>query len=78
MPKTLLSPPPEPTRITVAPSSLDVAVGESVILPCQVRHDPLLDIAFAWYFNGVLADFQRDGSHLEKAGGVSPPPPPAL
>ncbi|XP_016057938.1 PREDICTED: contactin-3 [Miniopterus natalensis] len=61
----------EPTRITVAPSSLDVAVGESVILPCQVRHDPLLDIAFAWYFNGVLTDFQRDGSHLEKAGGSS-------
>lgn len=50
---------------------MDVAVGESVILPCQVQHDPLLDIMFAWYFNGALTDFKKDGSHFEKVGGVS-------
>ncbi|XP_066100646.1 contactin-3 isoform X1 [Saccopteryx bilineata] len=61
----------EPTRITVAPSNLDVSVGESVVLPCQVRHDPLLDIVFTWYFNGAPADFRKDGSHVEKAGGSS-------
>ncbi|XP_011735922.2 contactin-3 isoform X2 [Macaca nemestrina] len=61
----------EPTRITLAPSNMDVSVGESVILPCQVQHDPLLDIIFTWYFNGALADFKKDGSHFEKVGGSS-------
>lgn len=55
----------------MAPSNMDVAVGESVILPCQVQHDPLLNIMFAWYFNGALTDFKKDGSHFEKVGGVS-------
>ncbi|KAB0378220.1 hypothetical protein FD755_009798, partial [Muntiacus reevesi] len=66
----------EPTRITLAPPNMDVSVGESVILPCQVTHDPLLDIMFTWYFNGVLTDFKKDGSHFEKVGGVSSPGPP--
>ncbi|KAF4024061.1 hypothetical protein G4228_015943 [Cervus hanglu yarkandensis] len=61
----------EPTRITLAPPNMDVSVGESVILPCQVTHDPLLDIMFTWYFNGVLTDFKKDGSHFEKVGGSS-------
>ncbi|XP_037656379.1 contactin-3 [Choloepus didactylus] len=61
----------EPTRITLAPSNMDVAVGESIILPCQVQHDPLLDIMFTWYFNGVLTDFKKEGSHFEKVGGSS-------
>ncbi|XP_020863232.1 contactin-3 [Phascolarctos cinereus] len=61
----------EPTRITLAPSNMDVSVGESVILPCQVQHDPLLDIVFTWYFNGAITDFKKDGSHFEKVGGSS-------
>lgn len=61
----------EPTRITLAPSNMDVSVGESVILPCQVKHDPLLDIMFTWYFNGALTDFKKDGSHFERVGGSS-------
>ncbi|XP_054935753.1 contactin-3 isoform X4 [Physeter macrocephalus] len=61
----------EPTRITLAPSNMDVSVGESVILPCQVQHDPVLDIMFTWYFNGALTDFKKDGSHFEKVGGSS-------
>ncbi|XP_027378412.1 contactin-3 isoform X3 [Bos indicus x Bos taurus] len=61
----------EPTRITLAPSNMDVSVGESVILPCQVQHDPLLATMFTWYFNGALADFRKDGSHFEKVGGSS-------
>ncbi|XP_071406320.1 contactin-3 isoform X2 [Pithys albifrons albifrons] len=59
----------EPTRITLAPSNMDVTVGESVVLPCQVQHDPILDITFTWYFNGTLTDFKRDASHFEKVGG---------
>jgi len=50
---------------------MDVTVGESVILPCQVQHDPILDISFTWYFNGTLTDFKKDASHFEKVGGVS-------
>ncbi|KAM5126643.1 contactin-3-like [Callospermophilus lateralis] len=60
----------EPTRITLAPSNMDVSVGESVILPCQAQHDPLLDIMFTWYFKEALTDFKKDGSHFEKVGGV--------
>ncbi|XP_055662213.1 contactin-3 isoform X2 [Falco peregrinus] len=59
----------EPTRITLAPSNMDVMVGESVVLPCQVQHDPILDISFTWYFNGTLTDFKKDASHFEKVGG---------
>ncbi|XP_009687358.2 contactin-3 isoform X1 [Struthio camelus] len=59
----------EPTRITLAPSNMDVTVGESVVLPCQVQHDPILDITFTWYFNGTLTDFKKDASHFEKVGG---------
>ncbi|XP_036905816.1 contactin-3-like [Sturnira hondurensis] len=61
----------EPTRITVAPPDMDVAVGESVLLPCQARHDPLLHAVFTWYFNGALTDVGGGGSHLEKVGGSS-------
>lgn len=50
---------------------MDVTVGESVVLPCQVQHDPILDISFTWYFNGTLTDFKKDASHFEKVGGVS-------
>ncbi|KAG8516839.1 Contactin-3 [Galemys pyrenaicus] len=60
----------EPTRMVLAPSSLDVAVGESVVLPCQVRHDPLLDVVFTWYVDGALVDF-RGSAHWEKVGGSS-------
>uniref|UniRef100_A0A8D0EQJ2 Contactin 3 n=1 Tax=Strix occidentalis caurina TaxID=311401 RepID=A0A8D0EQJ2_STROC len=59
----------EPTRITLAPSNMDVTVGESVVLPCQVQHDPILDISFTWYFNGTLTNFKKDASHFEKVGG---------
>nr|XP_014345689.1 PREDICTED: contactin-3 [Latimeria chalumnae] len=59
----------DPTCMTVAPFSMDVTTGESIILPCQVYHDPLLEILFTWYFNGQLIDFKRDGSHFEKVGG---------
>uniref|UniRef100_A0A6J0V971 Contactin-3 isoform X1 n=2 Tax=Pogona vitticeps TaxID=103695 RepID=A0A6J0V971_9SAUR len=59
----------EPTRITLAPSNMDVTVGESVILLCQVQHDPLLDVSFTWYFNGALTDFRKDASHFERVGG---------
>ena len=53
------------------PASMDVTVGESIVLTCQVTHDPSLDIVFTWWFNGRLVDFDRDGDHFERVGGVS-------
>lgn len=55
----------------VPPSSMDVTVGESIVLPCQVTHDHSLDIVFTWSFNGHLIDFDKDGDHFERVGGVS-------
>ncbi|XP_039403088.1 contactin-4 isoform X2 [Mauremys reevesii] len=61
----------DPTRVVVPPSSTDVTVGESIVLPCQVSHDHSLDIMFTWSFNGHLIDFEKDGDHFERVGGDS-------
>lgn len=61
----------DPTRVMVSPFSMDVTVGESIVLPCQVSHDHSLDIMFTWSFNGHLIDFEKDGDHFERVGGVS-------
>ncbi|XP_053148963.1 contactin-4 isoform X6 [Hemicordylus capensis] len=61
----------DPTRFMVAPTSMDVTAGESILLPCQVSHDHPLDIMFTWSFNGHLIDFEKDGDHFERVGGDS-------
>ncbi|KAL6458514.1 hypothetical protein AOLI_G00012970, partial [Acnodon oligacanthus] len=58
-----------PTRITQGPSSLEIIVGESIVLPCQVALDPALDVTFSWAFNGQLIDFHQDSDHFERVGG---------
>uniref|UniRef100_A0A096LYG5 Contactin 3b n=1 Tax=Poecilia formosa TaxID=48698 RepID=A0A096LYG5_POEFO len=50
----------EPTRITMRPTNMEIIVGESIVLPCQIASDPALDVSFSWAFNGQLIDFQRD------------------
>lgn len=61
---------PEPTIITTTPSTLDVTVGESIILPCQVSYDPSLELKFTWFFNEQLIHFGSHGGYFEKVGGV--------
>uniref|UniRef100_A0AAX7UUH4 Contactin 3b n=1 Tax=Astatotilapia calliptera TaxID=8154 RepID=A0AAX7UUH4_ASTCA len=61
----------EPTRITMRPTNMEIIVGESIVLPCQIASDPALDVSFSWAFNGQLIDFQRDSDHFERVGGVS-------
>ncbi|KAM9536424.1 contactin-4-like isoform 2-T3 [Salvelinus alpinus] len=61
----------EPTIITTAPSTLDVTVGESIVLPCQVTHDPSLKLMFTWFFNEQLIHFGNHGGYFEKVGGHS-------
>lgn len=50
---------------------LDVTVGESVVIPCQVSRDPSLDVRFTWFFNEQLINFGSHGGYFEKVGGVS-------
>ncbi|XP_028302819.1 contactin-4 isoform X1 [Gouania willdenowi] len=59
----------EPTIITTLPTTLDVSVGESVVLPCQVSHDPSLELKFTWFFNEQLIHFGSHGGFFEKVGG---------
>ncbi|XP_066554177.1 contactin-4 isoform X2 [Amia ocellicauda] len=61
----------DPTIITVPPSNMDVTVGESIVLPCQVSHDHSLDIKFTWFFNEQLIHFGSHGGYFEKVGGHS-------
>lgn len=50
---------------------MDVTVGESIVLPCQVSHDPSVDVVFTWSFNGNRIDFNRGIHHFERIGRVS-------
>uniref|UniRef100_A0AAX7UNH7 Contactin 3a, tandem duplicate 2 n=1 Tax=Astatotilapia calliptera TaxID=8154 RepID=A0AAX7UNH7_ASTCA len=42
----------DPTRIIQGPVDTEIIVGESIVLPCQVTSDPVLDVSFSWAFNG--------------------------
>uniref|UniRef100_A0A3Q3WSB8 Uncharacterized protein n=1 Tax=Mola mola TaxID=94237 RepID=A0A3Q3WSB8_MOLML len=59
----------DPTRITQGPADTEIIVGESIVLPCQVASDPVLDVSFSWAFNGQL--ITKGDSHFELVGGVS-------
>uniref|UniRef100_A0A8C6L6D7 Contactin 3b n=1 Tax=Nothobranchius furzeri TaxID=105023 RepID=A0A8C6L6D7_NOTFU len=57
-------------KITMRPTNMEIIVGESIVLPCQIAYDPALDVSFSWAFNGQLIDFQRDSDHFERVGGT--------
>lgn len=59
----------DPTRITQGPADMEIIVGESIVLPCQVASDPVLDVSFSWAFNGQL--IAKGDGHFELVGGVS-------
>ncbi|XP_028309025.1 contactin-4 isoform X1 [Gouania willdenowi] len=61
----------EATVITSPAGHLDVTIGESIVLPCQVRHDQSLDLKFTWFFNEQLIHFGSQGTYFEKVGGQS-------
>uniref|UniRef100_A0A2K5KPD2 Contactin 6 n=1 Tax=Cercocebus atys TaxID=9531 RepID=A0A2K5KPD2_CERAT len=61
----------ERTVITVPPSKMDVTVGESIVLPCQVSHDPSIEVVFVWFFNGDIIDLKKGIAHFERIGGES-------
>uniref|UniRef100_A0AAQ4RGN9 Contactin 3a, tandem duplicate 2 n=1 Tax=Gasterosteus aculeatus aculeatus TaxID=481459 RepID=A0AAQ4RGN9_GASAC len=53
----------DPTGITQGPVDMEIIVGESIVLPCQVTSDPVLDISFSWAFNGQL--IAKGDGHFE-------------
>ncbi|KAM9829034.1 contactin-3-like [Syngnathus typhle] len=57
----------DPTRFTQGPGDMEIIVGESIVLPCQVTSDPVLDVSFSWAFNGQLIG--NDDGHFELVGG---------
>uniref|UniRef100_A0A3B5QKA3 Contactin-3-like n=1 Tax=Xiphophorus maculatus TaxID=8083 RepID=A0A3B5QKA3_XIPMA len=57
----------DPTRIIQGPVDLEIIVGESIVLPCQVASDPVLDVSFSWAFNGQL--ITKGDGHFELVGG---------
>uniref|UniRef100_A0A8C5D4U5 Contactin-3-like n=1 Tax=Gouania willdenowi TaxID=441366 RepID=A0A8C5D4U5_GOUWI len=57
----------DPTRIIQGPVDMEIIVGESIVLPCQVASDPVLDVSFSWAFNGQL--ITRGDGHFELVGG---------
>ncbi|XP_061085744.1 contactin 1b [Conger conger] len=54
----------EATKITAAPSDLQVTVGETARLPCAASHDPTLDVTFIWSVDTRVIDFDRDDVHF--------------
>ncbi|XP_060095551.1 contactin-6-like isoform X2 [Heteronotia binoei] len=61
----------EKTVLITPSSKVDVTVGESIVLPCQVSKDPSIDVAFSWSFNGDVIDLKRRMTHFESVGGES-------
>uniref|UniRef100_A0A3Q3KPG8 Contactin 3a, tandem duplicate 2 n=1 Tax=Monopterus albus TaxID=43700 RepID=A0A3Q3KPG8_MONAL len=57
----------DPTRIIQGPVDMEIIVGESIVLPCQVGSDPVLDVSFSWAFNGQL--IAKGDGHFELVGG---------
>ncbi|XP_063148906.1 contactin-6 [Candoia aspera] len=61
----------EKTVFTNPPCDMDVTVGESIVLPCQVSKDPSIEVVFSWSVNGDLIDFKKRMTHFERAGSES-------
>uniref|UniRef100_A0A8C2J5B1 Contactin 3a, tandem duplicate 2 n=1 Tax=Cyprinus carpio TaxID=7962 RepID=A0A8C2J5B1_CYPCA len=57
----------DPTQITQGPVDMEIIVGESIVLPCQISCDPALDVSFSWAFNGQLLN--KLDQHYEHVGG---------
>ncbi|XP_062998357.1 contactin-2 [Elgaria multicarinata webbii] len=55
------------TKITLAPSSADINVGENITLQCHASHDPTMDLTFTWGLDDVLLDFGKSEGHYKRA-----------
>lgn len=59
------------TKITLAPSSADINVGENLTLQCHASHDPTMDLTFTWSLDDFPIDLDRSEGHYRRASVVS-------
>lgn len=59
------------TKITLAPSSADINVGDNLTLQCHASHDPTMDLTFTWTLDDFPIDFDKPGGHYRRASVVS-------
>uniref|UniRef100_A0A8D2ME68 Contactin 2 n=1 Tax=Zonotrichia albicollis TaxID=44394 RepID=A0A8D2ME68_ZONAL len=55
------------TKITLAPSSADINVGENLTLQCHASHDPTMDLTFTWSLDDFPIDFDKSEGHYRQA-----------
>lgn len=60
------------TKITLAPSSADINVGDNLTLQCHASHDPTMDLTFTWTLDDFPVDFDKPGGHYRRASVVRP------
>lgn len=58
------------TKITLAPSSADINVGDNLTLQCHASHDPTMDLTFTWTLDDFPIDFDKLGGHYRRASAV--------
>uniref|UniRef100_A0A3B4YZA6 Contactin-3-like n=1 Tax=Seriola lalandi dorsalis TaxID=1841481 RepID=A0A3B4YZA6_SERLL len=56
-------------KLNLSLMDMEIIVGESIVLPCQVTSDPVLDVSFSWAFNGQF--IAKGDGHFELVGGVT-------
>ncbi|KAM3832314.1 contactin-1 [Vipera latastei] len=55
------------TRITLAPTNVDVIVGLNATMQCLASHDPSLDLTFIWLLNGYPVDVDKENDYYERS-----------
>ena len=60
------------TKITLAPSSADINLGDNLTLQCHASHDPTMDLTFVWTLDDFPIDSDKPGGHYQRASVVRP------
>ncbi|XP_016071256.1 PREDICTED: contactin-2 isoform X1 [Miniopterus natalensis] len=55
------------TKITLAPSSADINLGDNLTLQCHASHDPTMDLTFIWTLDDFPIDSDKPGGHYQRA-----------
>ncbi|ELK03326.1 Contactin-2 [Pteropus alecto] len=55
------------TKITLAPSSADINLGDNLTLQCHASHDPTMDLTFIWTLDDFPIDSEKPGGHYRRA-----------
>ncbi|KAG8518080.1 Contactin-2 [Galemys pyrenaicus] len=55
------------TKITLAPSSADINLGDNLTLQCHASHDPTMDLTFVWTLDDFPIDLDKPGGHYRRA-----------